>query len=102
MYMYFIDTLFRPHKVNFLFLVLQSHLKMTRPPGSFFPSFFRNQGGKKVVYKQQNTLWRVRSGDKTANADNCVSKESKYRSLDGEAIECRLCKRGCMLNTDYI
>ena len=37
------------------------------------------------------------------NADTCVSKESKYRGLDGEATECRLCKHcGCMLNTDYI
>ena len=32
------------------------------------------------------------------NADNCVYKEPKYRSLDGEATECRLCKHcGCML-----
>jgi len=40
------------------------------------------------------------------NADTCVSKEPKYRGLDGEATECRLCKHcGCMLNTvtsDYI
>ena len=34
---------------------------------------------------------------------SCVSKEPKYRSLDGEATECRLCEHcGCMLNTDYI
>ena len=52
-----------------------------------------------MVYKQQNALRRVRSGDKTT-LDNCVSKEPKYRSLDGEATECRLCKHcGCMLNT---
>ena len=25
------------------------------------------------------------------NAENCVFKEPKYRSLDGEATECRLC-----------
>ena len=32
-----------------------------------------------------------------------VPKEPKYRGLDGEATERRLCKRcGCMLNTDYI
>ena len=37
-----------------------------------------------MVYKQQNSLWKVRSGDKTIqNADNFVSKEPKYRSLDG-------------------
>ena len=37
------------------------------------------------------------------NADTCVSKGPKYRGLDGEATECRLCKHcGCMLNTDYI
>ena len=54
-----------------------------------------------MVYKQQNALWRVRSGTRLQNADNCVSKEPKYRSLDGEATECRLCD--CMLNTsDYI
>ena len=32
-----------------------------------------------------------------------VSKEPKYRGLDGEDNECRLCKHcGYMLNTDYI
>ena len=29
-------------------------------------------------------------GQDLQNADNCVSKEPKYRSLDGEANECRL------------
>ena len=34
------------------------------------------------------------------NADTCASKEPKYRGLDGEATECRLCKYcSCMLNT---
>ena len=86
-------------------------LKMTRPPGFFFWvcvfSFFfflRNQSGKKMVYKQQNACiagWRL--GTRLQNADNCVSKEPKYRSLKGEATECRVCKHcGCMLNTDYI
>ena len=55
---------------------------------------------EKMVYKQQNALWRLRSGD---NTTNCVCKEPEYRSLDGEATGCRLCKHcGCMLNTDYI
>ena len=40
------------------------------------------------------------------NADNSVCNEPKYRSLDGEATECRLCKHcSCILNTvtsDYI
>ena len=32
-----------------------------------------------------------------------VSREPKYRGLDGEATEYMLCKHcGCMLNTDYI
>ena len=41
-----------------------------------------------MVYKQQNALWRVRSGEKTRQY--CVPKEPKYRSLDGdgEATEC--------------
>ena len=60
-----------------------SHLKMTRTPGIFFFFFFRKPSGKKMVYKQQNASWRVRSGGKTM---------PKYRSLDGESTECRLCK----------
>ena len=37
------------------------------------------------------------------SADTCASREPKYRGLDGEATECRLCKHsGCVLNTDYI
>ena len=42
-------------------------------------------------------------GTRIQNTDTCVSKEPKYRGLDGEAIEYRLCKHcGCVLNTDYI
>ena len=42
-------------------------------------------------------------GTRLQNADTCVSKEPKYRGLDGEDNECRLCKHcGCMLSTDYI
>ena len=62
-------------------------LKNDQATRLFFFFFFGNQSGKKKVYKQQNASWRVRSGDKTS--DNCVSKEPKYRSLDGEATECR-------------
>ena len=62
-----------------------------------FIYFFENQSGKRMLYKQQNALWR---GQDYKNAENCVSKEP---SLDGEATECRLCEHcGCMLNTDYI
>ena len=33
----------------------------------------------------------------------CVSKEPKYRILDAEATECRLCKHcGCMITSDYV
>ena len=43
-------------------------LKIIGPPGFFFLFFLsRNQSWKKVVYKQQNAFWRVRSGDKTTN-----------------------------------
>ena len=57
-----------------------------------------------MVYKHQNASQRVRSGTKLQNANTCESKQLKYRSLDGEATECRLCKYcGCMRNTsDYI
>ena len=52
------------------------------------------------MYKQQNALWRVRSGTRLQNADSCVSKEL---GLDGEATECRLCTQsGCMLNAVLI
>ena len=55
-----------------------------------------------MLYKQQNALRRVRSGDKLQNADKCVLKELA-KSLDGEDTDWRLCKHcGCMLNTDYI
>ena len=80
-----------------------SHLKMTRPPGFFFFFFFGNQSWKKMVYKQQNALLRVRSGDKTTKCRHLCIKEPKYRGLEGEDNECRLCKHcGCMLKTDYI
>ena len=46
----------RPHKVNFLFLVLEVTF-------SFFFFFFLETKVEKKM--QQNALWRVRSGDKT-------------------------------------
>ena len=54
-----------------------------------------------MVYKQQNALWKVRSGDKSTKCRHlCIQNN---RGLDGEDNECRLCKHcGCMLNTDYI
>ena len=42
-------------------------------------------------------------GKRLQNADTCVSKEPKYRGLDGEATECRLCKHcGCALNVSQV
>ena len=42
-------------------------------------------------------------GRRLQNADTCVSKEPKYRGLDGEATECRLCKHcGCALNVSQV
>ena len=35
------------------------------------------------------------------NADTCVSKEPKYRGLDGEDNECRLCKHCMWLRAEY-
>ena len=50
-----------------------------------------------MVDNHQNASQRVRSGTRLQNADTCGSKQLIYRSLDGEATECRLCKYcGCM------
>ena len=54
----------------------------------FFPFFFAEiEVERKWCTNSKNALWRVRSWDKM-NADNCVSKEPKYRSLDDETTEC--------------
>ena len=72
----------RPHKANFLFWSYKSLKWCTNS-------------------KMRCGGWGL--GTRLQNAENCVSKEPRYRSLDGEATECRLCKNcGCMLNTDYI
>ena len=72
-----------------------SHLKMTRTPGFFCErKWYTNS-------KMHHGGWGL--GTRLQNADTCVFKEPKYRGLDGEDNECRLCKHcGCMLNTDYI
>ena len=81
-----------------------SHLKMTRPPDFFFFFFFRKpklkengvQTAKCIV---ESEVW----GQDYKMQNTCVSKKPKYRALDGEATEYRLCKHcGCVLNTDYI
>ena len=69
------DFYVRPHKVNFLFSVPTNHFKMTRPPAFFF--FIGNQSGRKMVYKRQNALWRVRSGDKTTKMQTIVYLRSQ-------------------------
>ena len=77
-----------------------SHLKMTRPPGFFF---FETRFERKwcTNSKMHCGGWGLET--RLQNADTCVSKEPKYRGLDGEDNECRLCKHcGCMLKTDYI
>ena len=58
----------RPHKVNFLFLVLEVTF-------SFF--FFSETKVEKKM--QQNALWRVRSGDKTTE---CIAWMVKPLSAD--------------------
>ena len=92
----------RSHKVNFSVSGPASHLKMTRPPGFYFLLETKVERKWCTNSKMDCGGWGL--GDKTIqNAHNCVSKEPKYRSLDGEATVCRLCKQcGCMLNTDYI
>ena len=70
---------------------------MTRPPAKciVLREVWRQE------YKMHRAGWGP--GTRVQNADTCVSKEPKYKALDGEATECRLCKHcGCMLNTDYI
>ena len=53
-----------------------------------------------MVYKQENALWRVMSGDKATKwRQLCIYKEPKYRNLDGEATECKLCKHCGCVNT---
>ena len=54
-----------------------------------------------MVYKQQNALWRVRSGD---NTTNCVSKEPEIEAWMVKPLSagCVNTACGCMLNTDYI
>ena len=85
---------------------------MTRPPSLVFLHFsvffFFFFCETKVECKWcTNTKMHHRGcglGTRLQNADTCASKQLKYRSLDGEATECRLCKYcGCMRNTsDYI
>ena len=77
-------------------------LKLTSPPG--FVCLFVVLGGnverKLCVYNQQNALWWVRSGQKTTKYQHLHVLHPEYRRLDGEAMECRLCKYcGCMLIT---
>ena len=87
-----------PHKVNILFLVLQVTQKW---PGH--QAFSETQVERKWFTNSKMHCTEWGPGTRLQNADKSVSKEPKYRSLDGEATECRLCKHcGCMLNTDYI
>ena len=77
----------RTHKVNFLFLVCAGQFSLsyltyviksveTLGHQDFFS--FGNQSQKKMVYKQQNAWWRVRSGDKTTKCRHlCI-----HHSLD--------------------
>ena len=70
-----------------------SHLKMTRPPGFLFFFFFlETKVERKWCSNSEMHCAGWGLGTRPQNADNCVSKEPKYRSLDGEATECRLCK----------
>ena len=78
-----------------------SHIKMTRPSSVFilhFISFFL-----KPKWNENSVQTAKGLGPRQQNADTCATEQLKYRSLDGEATECRLCKCcGCMLNTsDY-
>ena len=68
----------------------------------FFCFFFRKLKLKEKGVQTAKCIvegeWGL--GTRLQNAD---TREPKYRDLDGEATECRLCKHcGCMLNTDYI
>ena len=39
-----------------------------------------------MVYKQQNALWRVRSGTRLQNADKCVPKELDVKPLSAGCV----------------
>ena len=72
---------------------------MTRPLGFFLETKVERKWCTNNIMHRRG--WGL--GTRLQNADTCVSREPKYRGLDGEAAECRLCKHcGCMLNTDYI
>ena len=43
----------------------------------FLKTFFGNQSWKKMVYKQQNASWRVRSGDKTTKCRHLCIQGAK-------------------------
>ena len=53
-----------------------------------FSFLLETQVERKLCLKQQNSLWRMRSGHKTKKCRPL----SVYRSLDSELTECRLCK----------
>ena len=88
-----------------------SHIKMTTPPtllSLHFSVFWKKLKPIKVECKWcTNTKMHHKGwglGTRLRNADTCASEQLKYRSLDGEATECRLCKYcGCMHKpSDYI
>ena len=66
--------------------------------------FFRNQSGKKMVYKQQNALWRVRSGDKTTKCRQMCTKGAEAWMVKPLSAGCVNTVVACwiLITSDYI
>ena len=91
------SNILRPHKVNFLFLVVQLTYKWQSHHAFFV---FETEVERKWC---KNSKMQHRGGNLGPRLQNAGTCASDYKSLDGGATECRLCKyRGCMLNSAYI